>query len=859
MSYNWMASSSNGQIPLDNHYTQQNYVQNGHNQNPPVLPPHNSSPRMHSNSSPVKPNYDALRALLNNPSPVPSPTGNNEVRSSSGDNTNRNYNPFRTSDIHNINSNTVTNASALNNNKGFVQDFSSKISTTTSNSMTNMVLSPRKANHSGNQETDPNRLSLTPYQLSLNEAKTYLRWYNNILIRKHSNIIRLVDIFKFLQINFPISESVKQAIEALFHFCKDNLKIGQFYAVLRLISHALMEKISPSVNLLGLEAPALRPKSILNKNKVQELYEEVADDPGSDQKFDFDNFASLLLTGKSHRVRRVVVDSDGKQVSAKKVRFSEKLETFQEEPGMSQEAPTFNYDINLVGSNGANGKTDLSLPMDQLLKKINANTQPESQEEKEVLADMKDSLKHFQNLPKIDSVTLGIPNQFIPNGTSTNNYQQLNSGILQPLKPTATGSANHLFEQEHKPIITNDLSGGSVLQPLKPTATGSANHLFSQHEQQQGTVLQPLHPTATGSANHLFEQQQSTLLQQPLKPTATGSANHLFSQQQPASFQQPLKQANTGNIDNLFTPQHLQPTFVGSNNDKTDNIFNQQQSHPIKPVETGSTNYLQEHGKHNENKLQYDSLKPTPTGPGNYYMMHPNNFPQSNNNINTNNTAYMPKLSPQVTTNNSNASNNLLTLNYHSTVTSSNGDNNNNALHSISPTNTSLQVPQFQFTSPNIIVGSPNPSPIMVTNNHGKPPVPPRTNLSSNLSSYQTPSLVDNNGNVSNNNLASGYFQSLLTSNNNNGIHANVSNLALNPSTSSPPPLNLQMSFNNNGTDSPYMHDQLQPQPQQFMHVNNGTVNNGMLSSTTSSDNILGDIRTLQQEIDNIQQSLYRH
>ena len=62
---------------------------------------------------------------------------------------------------------------------------------------------------------------------------------------------------------------------------------------------------------------------------------------------------------------------------------------------------------------------DLSLPMEQLLAKLSSrnrnnsalvkelpsDTQPETQEEREVLEDMKDSLSHFRQIQKVDSVT----------------------------------------------------------------------------------------------------------------------------------------------------------------------------------------------------------------------------------------------------------------------------------------------------------------------------------------------------------------------------------------------------------------------------------------------------------------------
>ena len=411
-------------------------------------------------------------------------------------------------------------------------------------------------------------LSLSQLQLSHEEVRTYLRWYKYITTRTHGKLIRLSDVFKFLS-NFGISERLKERIFTIFRTCKNALNIGQFFAVLRLISLAVYKSILPTRRMILEKTTVLKPKPILNSQTDEEVYEEVDDDDDdegngnkqNDSKVDFDSFTSLLLTGKStrKRIRRRIKNSAYRN---KKVRFSEHI-TFQEplqENANNAEGNDKQTDNNDISEDGP---LDLSLPMDQLLKLMakrkERNTalisevpteQQETEEEREELKDMQDSLSHFKQIRGPDSVSLIPPSYLGPNGFMGISAQQV---PLQPLKPTSTGSANHFMRQEFNTNFgSQDSITQQTMEPLKPTATGSANYLVRSQYSGSMNVNPITNTTGTSNnSNNLMENdiiaQSSTQYQynnipntgntnipqiiEPLKPTATGSANYLMKKQ----------------------------------------------------------------------------------------------------------------------------------------------------------------------------------------------------------------------------------------------------------------------------------------------------------------------------------------
>ncbi|SCU96366.1 LAMI_0F06304g1_1 [Lachancea mirantina] len=385
-------------------------------------------------------------------------------------------------------------------------------------------------------------LSLSRSQLTKEEIRTYLRWYNYIASRKGSKLISLEDVFRFLS-NFPLNEIIKTRIEHIFKSCRGALNIGRFFAVLRLVSRALTKGVLPTRSMLRESAPIPKPKSILAQGN-NEVYEEVDETPrGEKPEIDFDSFAALLLTGqKKKRLRRRIINYDKR---SKSVRFSDKLVTFQDE--MVKPEFVANHEAAVNGedeghdddpSEGA--PLDLSLPMDQLLKKIASRKkkndalveklpseqEPETQEEREVLEGMKESLNHFHQIQNVDNVSRSGITAQINNAQATANHLNVNQTLLEPLKPTATGSANHLFRSNSQPANVQqkqfplqEQSGQvpvvpNTIEPLRPTATGSANYMMRRHQNLPPPQSLPA-GNATTNVHNLFLSPDSNYVSSP--------------------------------------------------------------------------------------------------------------------------------------------------------------------------------------------------------------------------------------------------------------------------------------------------------------------------------------------------------
>lgn len=428
-------------------------------------------------------------------------------------------------------------------------------------------------------------LSLSNSQLTKEEIQTYLRWYTYITARTHVKLVRLGDVFKFL-CNFRLSEQLKARVTSIFRTCKNALNIGQFFAVIRLISKSLMENILPERKMVLEKAPVPKPRPILCTNAKEETYEEVEEENVEDgDKVDFDSFASMLLTGNKPGKKRLRRKVFSPTLRNKKVRFSESV-TFQDPP--SEDADNLSV---TAPEDDEDDVVDFSLPMDQLLKRMAKkkerssalvsqlpSEQHETEEEKEVLEDMKDSLSHFKQIqtPDMPGVSEQMASGTIP-GSVNDDGQGSQQFPLQPLKPTSTGSANYLFKSAMQPSTGVPPSGNgnyqtqSDLQPLKPTATGSANYLFKS----------ALRPTPGDSASSGGNEQQNQPPLQPLKPTATGSANYLVRSQ----------------LDSEMQPQHFQEQRHSQQQPQQQQSQSQLQSAvggiaPLKPTATGSANYL---------------------------------------------------------------------------------------------------------------------------------------------------------------------------------------------------------------------------------------------------------------------------
>lgn len=189
--------------------------------------------------------------------------------------------------------------------------------------------------------------------------------------------------------------------------------------------------------------------------------------------------------------------------------------------------------------------------------------QQETEEEKKVLEDMKDSLSHFKQIQTVDSASLPISSVFLQNGNTLPTSNVNNTAVpqqipLEPLKPTATGSANHLVREEYNQGLHP--SNGAIqtgLQPLKPTATGSANYLMRSHMEQPQSIKPSSTPETVTNSGGL----------QPLKPTATGSANYLMKQHISPSVNNPVSSMFQAQFTNQSSsPQSTGPAFLNSPN-----------------------------------------------------------------------------------------------------------------------------------------------------------------------------------------------------------------------------------------------------------------------------------------------------
>ncbi|AGO10704.1 AaceriADR356Cp [[Ashbya] aceris (nom. inval.)] len=399
-------------------------------------------------------------------------------------------------------------------------------------------------------------LSLSGSQLAPEELKTYRQWYNCMALRRRSRALRLEeDIFRFLG-NFQLSEAVKERTRSIFRTCQMAVSPGQFYAIMRTIAHALQANVLPTRRMILERAAVPEPRSILSLDAGQETYEEVEEDPKSaaDNRVDFDSFASLLLTGKTVRknIRRKINKRNGR---VKKVSFSENLVTFHEE--LPEEDAADNAG---EGHDDPNEPLDFSLPMDQLLKKMaerktrntalvsEAPKQPETVEEREELADMRDSLNHFKHIQTADNVAQGsFATQYMASVSSSADSGE--EPALEPLKPTATGSANHLFRSHMQATLPSfskapaaAVNTPSLHQP-EPSAPDTQGPP-SEYQGQSGTQQQLPTPAQQAATPALQVQgagyySQSSSQQQAATPAlqaqGTGYYAQNSTQQQAAS------------------------------------------------------------------------------------------------------------------------------------------------------------------------------------------------------------------------------------------------------------------------------------------------------------------------------------
>ncbi|KAI5957208.1 hypothetical protein KGF54_000136 [Candida jiufengensis] len=352
-------------------------------------------------------------------------------------------------------------------------------------------------------------LSLTAQELTLQESKTYMRWYSDILARTNNRTISINDVFNFL-INFKITDDCRNQINQIFNKISYSVNIGEFFALLRVISHTLKGE-TPSRKLIKVVAPVPTPPSILSKKRLNDEEEDTTeeqtpntlDDNKPMAPLDIDSFTQFLLTGERPDSNSNVTTS--KIRKSKKVKFSDQINIHDSSQNyispIHSPLPTLENQL------------DYSLPMDQLLIQM-ANKQPqkEQEEEKEELKDMESQINHFHNLNTVDTISVdGTPRQ--PQSLENDNDNN-NNNDNQLLKPNMTGPAQMSkfisSLNSEQPSYQND-----NLTPLRPNVTGPADmaRLFAPNQQQQQNHQQSP-PHQQQNQNQQYNLQQSSSQQQ---------------------------------------------------------------------------------------------------------------------------------------------------------------------------------------------------------------------------------------------------------------------------------------------------------------------------------------------------------
>lgn len=365
--------------------------------------------------------------------------------------------------------------------------------------------------------TDENSipLSLTAQELTLEESKTYMRWYSDILARTNQRTVSIHDVYQFLS-NFRITSEIKEKINRVFFKILTLINIGEFFALLRVVSHTL-RGLDPSRILIKIKAPVPVPPLILSKKRQNDDHEDELKHEDSPQAqpqpsvpLDLDLFTQFMLTGERPEDRA----PKKRLKKLKLVKFSDQIVT-----------DVHDVTPELVN---ANQPLDYSLPMDQLLSRINnsnslqvpQNPPPVASpdpEEKQILRDMEGQMNHFQNLHSVDTMLidgvpanihlaqnldfllprLALPQLLRPNMTGPAQMAQMGfqPDDVSPLRPNITGPADmaRFFapdaEDTQKPTIslqlfTSQMTGDTAANTAANTAVNAANRISSYDDKQ---------------------------------------------------------------------------------------------------------------------------------------------------------------------------------------------------------------------------------------------------------------------------------------------------------------------------------------------------------------------------------------
>ncbi|VEU23174.1 DEKNAAC104032 [Brettanomyces naardenensis] len=299
-------------------------------------------------------------------------------------------------------------------------------------------------------------LSLTANELSRQEAKTYLRWYDYIQSRKEklgAKNVSIDDVFQFLS-NFGISIEIRRSLRVMFARWAGSLSIGQFFAFLRLLAHALRgDPISRAQIRQGCNVP--KPISIMARKRQQE--EENGGDSrdgtdstdSTDSKLDLDSFTQFILTGQRPIARPARSMSNVSRRGTKKVKFSDEV--------VCQPAPQ--YERRQIEST-----LDYELPMGTLLERLKKERETASSiVSAEELQDLPETFSRFRNV-NIDSVSIGgVPASVGSSVPGSASVSVTGNAPSVPISADITGIGN----------ATTNIP--SIIQPLAANMTGSAS------------------------------------------------------------------------------------------------------------------------------------------------------------------------------------------------------------------------------------------------------------------------------------------------------------------------------------------------------------------------------------------------
>ncbi|TID23210.1 hypothetical protein CANINC_003227 [Pichia inconspicua] len=423
-------------------------------------------------------------------------------------------------------------------------------------------------------------LSLTSEELTQPELKTYLRWYQDIQERKRdSKIVTLGDVFTFLH-NFRIPDYIKQKINESFSRTSTAINIGQFFAILRLLSHVLAGE-PPKRALIKVPAPVPQPISILNKKRkdteVEIIVEESFNEPK--KKLDIDSFTEFILTGERPVTKKF------KRNTGKSVKFSEVVHFSSPDDDLHQ--PPVNSSA--FKSTMAQLPIDLTSPMNQIFGKI----------------------KDASAIPK--KVMTFLPNPLAP--SPNQNFEKLlaNVGPVENEEEMLKDVHLDTFKtvtQKAVQITTDD-----GLQPLQANLTGSASKSMKEHFMQQFEQTFNYN-NATNSFNPTSI---STLAADPV-PTNDNSqfppTNFTTAQSKPVipKINTPFtnRAINEASTDYFgFTPQNV--SNIQSNNEFNQNQHSSQVQPPYSNVRNNSISVVS--GVTGDSKSMSRSPPPVPPPP----------------------------------------------------------------------------------------------------------------------------------------------------------------------------------------------------------------------------------------------------